>query len=118
MDTKEDFLGKAHHALKILGGMPVQVELFGSWFWTTDSSRKHANLLYSLGFGFDKEKKIWSLHLQDWKRHAKKISGMDEIQNNFGRVIIQGQGKQSAYMKLVEIEKKKKESEDRSEKVS
>jgi|GEM_PF-6665152 len=97
VNTEEDFLGKVNHALDVLNGIPIKVELLGSWLWATDLNGRHASLLYSLGLGFDKEKKMWTLHPTEWKRHSKKSSNMQRIQKAWGRVILQGQGKQSAY---------------------
>ena len=65
----------------------LTVELVGSWIWITGDTKKHKDILKSLGCRYSPKKFAWSWHFQDdWSFRRKSNNNLDDIKATYGSI--------------------------------
>lgn len=69
----------------------IQIEICGTWLWITGETKKHKEILKSIGFNFSRSKIAWYFHFEPYVKRGKKKYTLSEIRSLYGSEVITGE---------------------------
>lgn len=67
----------------------LEIELCGTWVYVRGETYPYRKELKVLGMNYNRQKKCWIIHFDDYYKYHKKSVSMSHIRDKYGSVIIQ-----------------------------
>lgn len=67
----------------------LEIELCGTWVYVRGATYPYRKELKVLGMNYNRQKKCWIIHFDDYYKYHKKSVSMSHIRDKYGSVIIQ-----------------------------
>lgn len=67
----------------------LEIELCGTWVYVRGETYPYRKELKVLGMNYNRQKKCWIIHFDDYYKYHKKSASMSHIRDKYGSVIIQ-----------------------------
>lgn len=67
----------------------LEIELCGTWVYVRGETYPYRKELKVLGMNYNRQKKFWIIHFDDYYKYHKKSVSMSHIRDKYGSVIIQ-----------------------------
>lgn len=67
----------------------LEIELCGTWVYVRGETYPYRKELKVLGMNYNRQKKCWIIHFDDYYKYHKKSVTMSHIRDKYGSVIIQ-----------------------------
>ena len=67
----------------------LEIELCGTWVYVRGETYPYKKELKVLGMNYNRQKKCWIIHFDDYYKYHKKSVSMSHIRDKYGSVIIQ-----------------------------
>ena len=80
-EAPQEFINIINVLIRLEG---VNVEICGSWIWTSGNTMTHKATLKSLGFKWAHKKKAWYYHSEPYRKKSHRELTLDEIRDMFG----------------------------------
>lgn len=78
-------------ALSRLEGLVI--EICGVWIYVRGNTIQHKKELHALGLTWNRQKKCWIIHFDDYYRHGQQSMSMSYIREKYGSVFVKGMEK-------------------------
>ena len=72
----------------------LEIELCGTWVYVRGETYPYRKELKVLGMNYNRQKKCWIIHFDDYYKYHKKSVTMSHIRDKYGSVIIQTDAKE------------------------
>ena len=77
-----DKLAELYSKLKTLED--IKLEVIGTWFWVSGTTKKYSDLLKNMGLKFSKNKTAWYFHEGSYQKKNGKSFSFNDIRAKFG----------------------------------